>query len=285
VGARQASALSLKLAAQIAGELAAEGFNIVSGLAKGIDAVAHKATISHGNVAVLAGGLDEIYPPDHVALAEEILAGGGLLISECPPGFVARAQDFPRRNRIISGSSLAVYVVEAAARSGSLITARLALEQDRDVFASPGHALDARAAGTNELLKQGATLVLSSTDIIRACEPARRHYEEHFALMAGTVRDSEPSGRRMQKQQMQLALPAHQTVGVSPSRPAELPNAGGDDHTRRILAMLSHAPIDIDDLVRLTHLTTKEVQTALSSLEVEGRVQRQGLRLYSLASS
>ena len=137
VGSRQASAAGLKFAAWIGAELRWQGFLIVSGLARGIDAAAHRAALPFATCAVLPGGLDAIYPPEHAGLAAEI-AQSGALISECAPGFVARSQDFPRRNRIISGCSLGVVIVEAAERSGTLITARLAGEQNREVFAVPG---------------------------------------------------------------------------------------------------------------------------------------------------
>ena len=162
VGSRQATAAGLKFACDMSAALGQRGFLIVSGLARGIDAAAHRAALPIATCAVLPGGLDKIYPPEHAGLAAEI-ARSGMLISECPPGFVARAQDFPRRNRIVSGCSLGVLVVEAAERSGSLITARLAGEQNREVFAVPGHPLESRAAGTNRLLKEGAILTTCRT--------------------------------------------------------------------------------------------------------------------------
>jgi DNA processing protein len=158
VGSRNASGAGLKLAGTLARELSEAGFVIASGLARGIDSAAHRASIEGGTVAVLAGGHDRIYPPEHEELLAMILASGGAAISEMPLGHVPRARDFPRRNRLISGAALGVVVVEAAFRSGSLITARIAAEQGREVFAVPGSPLDPRAAGTNDLIKQGATL-------------------------------------------------------------------------------------------------------------------------------
>src|SRR6201999_1768528 len=146
------------------------GFVIVSGLARGIDQAAHRTSIEGGTVAVLAGGHDRIYPPEHEDLLAAIIASGGA-ISEMPLGHVPRARDFPRRNRLISGAALGVVVVEAAHRSGSLITARIAAEQGREVFAVPGSPLDPRAAGTNDLIKQGATLTTEATDVINAVAP------------------------------------------------------------------------------------------------------------------
>src|SRR6266576_6190233 len=146
-------------------------FVIASGLARGIDQAAHRASIESGTVAVLAGGHDRIYPPEHEDLLATIIGDGGAAISEMPMGHVPRARDFPRRNRLISGAALGVVVVEAALRSGSLITARIAAEQGREVFAVPGSPLDPRAAGTNDLLKQGATLITQAADVINAVTP------------------------------------------------------------------------------------------------------------------
>src|SRR5580698_11454198 len=170
VGSRNASAAGLKFAQMLARDLADAGFVITSGLARGIDQAAHRASIEGGTVAVLAGGHDRIYPPEHVDLLSGLLDHGAA-ISEMPLGYVARAHDFPRRNRLVSGASLGVVVIEAAVRSGSLITARLANEQGREVFAVPGSPLDPRAAGTNGLIKQGATLITEASDVIQAVEP------------------------------------------------------------------------------------------------------------------
>src|SRR5580698_1114657 len=171
VGSRNASGAGLKFAGQLARDLGEAGFVIVSGLARGIDQAAHPATIPSGTVAVLAGGHDKIYPPEHEDLLAAIMEAEGAAISEMPLGHVPRARDFPRRNRLISGVALGVVVVEAAHRSGSLITARIAAEQGREVFAVPGSPLDPRAAGTNDLIKQGATLTTEASDVIDAVEP------------------------------------------------------------------------------------------------------------------
>src|SRR5207248_8543452 len=157
-GSRNASGAGLKFAGTIARDLGEAGFIIVSGLARGIDQAAHRASLGSGTVAVLAGGHDRIYPPEHEELLAQLLDAGGAAISEMPVGHVPRARDFPRRNRLISGTAVGVVVVEAAHHSGSLITARIAAEQGREVFAVPGSPLDPRAAGTNDLIKQGATL-------------------------------------------------------------------------------------------------------------------------------
>ena len=162
VGSRNASAAGLKFSQKLAHDLGEAGFVIISGLARGIDQAAHRASVGSGTIAVLAGGHDRIYPPEHDELLDNILAAHGAAISEMPLGHEPRARDFPRRNRLISAPSLGVVIVEAAQRSGSLITARMAAEQGREVFAVPGSPLDPRAAGTNDLIKQGATLVTQS---------------------------------------------------------------------------------------------------------------------------
>jgi len=155
VGSRNASGAGLKFAGTLARDLGEAGFVIASGLARGIDQAAHRASLAGGTVAVLAGGHDKVYPPEHEDLLAAMIDAGGAAISEMPLGHAPRARDFPRRNRLISGMALGVVVVEAALRSGSLITARIAAEQGREVFAVPGSPLDPRAAGTNDLIKQG----------------------------------------------------------------------------------------------------------------------------------
>ncbi|MBJ7408401.1 MAG: DNA-protecting protein DprA, partial [Bradyrhizobium sp.] len=157
VGSRNASGAGLKFAGVLARELGEAGFIVISGLARGVDQAAHRASVESGTIAVLAGGHDCIYPPEHGDLLAAILDHAGAAISEMPLGHEPRARDFPRRNRLISGAALGVVVVEAAHRSGSLITARMAAEQGREVFAVPGSPLDPRAAGANDLIKQGAT--------------------------------------------------------------------------------------------------------------------------------
>ena len=170
VGARNGSAVGQKLTRQLATELGLEGFVIASGLARGIDTTAHLAALERGTIAVLAGGIDIVYPPENADL-QRAIGEQGLLLSERSPGFAPRGKDFPRRNRLISGISLGVVVVEAAERSGSLITARFAGEQGREVFAVPGSPLDPRCEGTNGLLKQGAALVTETADIISVLQP------------------------------------------------------------------------------------------------------------------
>jgi DNA processing protein len=171
VGSRNASVGGRKIAATIARDLGTGGFVVASGLARGIDAAAQEAALGTGTVAAFAGGIDHVYPPEHAPLAQRIIAEGGGHISEMPFGFAPRAKEFPRRNRIVSGLSLGVVIIEAADRSGTLITARDAGEQGRIVFAIPGSPLDPRAAGTNRLLKDGAILTTSADDVLSVLEP------------------------------------------------------------------------------------------------------------------
>jgi len=170
VGSRNASGAGMKFAEFLARELGSAGLVIVSGLARGIDAAAHRASLATGTVAVLAGGQERVYPPEHAGLLDQIVEHG-VAVSEMPLGWEPRARDFPRRNRLISGLSVGVLIVEAARRSGSLITARMALEQGREVFAVPGSPLDPRSEGTNALLKQGATLVTEAEDVLAVVRP------------------------------------------------------------------------------------------------------------------
>ena len=224
VGARNASAAGQKMAAHLARGLAEAGFVIVSGLARGIDAAAHAATLATGTVAVLAGGLDCPYPPEHVDLLERLCATGAA-VSEMPLGWEPRGRDFPRRNRLISGMALGVVVVEAAERSGSLITARLAGEQGREVFAVPASPLDPRSAGSNRLLKQGAILVTEAADVIDVLRP----------IMGLSAKALEPNVKPLQD------------VVTAPAPTATVPR--GRRFARHILAL--RTPVAIDDLVRL----------------------------------
>ncbi len=249
VGSRNASAAGMKFADCMARDLGAAGYGIVSGLARGIDAAAHRASRDSGTVAVLAGGHERIYPSDHVALLEELLAHGAA-VSEMPLAWEPRARDFPRRNRLISGLSVGVVIVEAARRSGSLITARMAGEQGREVFAVPGSPLDPRAEGTNGLLKQGATLVTEAADVIAVLEPIL--------------------GRGFD-------VPA-----AEPEHEAPLDHESGEDERSRIVSLLGPSPTSIDDLVRLSATSPAVVRTVLLELELAGRLERHGGALVSL---
>ena len=246
VGSRNASAAGLKFAGQLARDLSDAGFVIVSGLARGIDQAAHRASVNGGTVAMLAGGHDKVYPPEHEDLLTAIVATGAA-ISEMPLGHVPRARDFPRRNRLISGAALGVVVVEAALRSGSLITARMAAEQGREVFAVPGSPLDPRAAGTNDLIKQGATLITEASEIIQAVEP----------IMGRPVELREPD---------------------------EDPLASEPDASERarIIGLLGPTPVLLDDLIRMADASPAIVRTVLLELELAGRLDRQGGGLVSL---
>jgi DNA processing protein len=248
VGSRNASGAGLKFAGQLARELGEAGFVVISGLARGIDQAAHRATVENGTVAVLAGGHDRIYPPEHADLLAALLDQGGA-ISEMPLGHVPRAHDFPRRNRLISGASLGVVVIEAAHRSGSLITARMAAEQGREVFAVPGSPLDPRAAGTNDLIKQGATLTTDASDVINAVAPIM---ERPVAFDA-----REPDGE-----------PLDFDAGLS--------------ERKRIIDLLGPSPISLDDLIRMSDASPAIVRSVLLELELAGRLERHGGGLISL---
>ena len=249
VGSRNASAAGLKFAGQLAYELANGGFVVISGLARGIDQAAHRASLAGGTVAVLAGGHDRIYPPEHVDLLGAIVGGSGAAISEMPLGHEPRARDFPRRNRLISGASLGVVVVEAAHRSGSLITARMAGEQGREVFAVPGSPLDPRSAGTNDLIKQGATLVTEAADIIQAVGPIM---ERPLPLS--------------------LREPDDEMFAPDP-----------ESHDRaQITALLGPTPVSIDDLIRISGLSPAVLRMVLLELELAGRLERHGGGMVSL---
>ena len=248
VGSRNASAAGMRFAERIAYDVGQAGFAIVSGLARGIDAAAHRASVSTGTIAVLAGGHDRVYPPQHVGLLQDILREGAAL-SEMPLGWEPRARDFPRRNRLISGLALGVALVEAATQSGSLITARLALEQGREVFAVPGSPLDPRAEGTNRLIKEGATLVTEAADILSVLRP-----------IAG-----QPLGLRAEE-------PESPPVGDEP----------GDRERARIVGLLGPTPVAIDDLVRLSGAPPSVVRMVLLELEIAGRLERHGGGLVSL---
>jgi DNA processing protein len=256
VGARNGSAAGQKLARLFAARIGGAGFAIASGLARGIDAAAHEAALPTGTVAVVAGGIDVVYPPEHERLQAEI-GERGCLISEQPPGFVPRAKDFPRRNRIISGISLGVVIVEAARRSGTLITARMAAEQGREVFAVPGHPLDPRAEGTNRLLKTGATLVTEPEDVLEALVPMLREAPPVDSLHLDGTREA--------------------------TRLPDLPEVGAGDKAR-LLGALGPAPVDIDELARATGLSIRAIRIALIELDLAGRIERHGHQLVSLAT-
>ncbi len=242
VGARNASANGRRLAEDIARDLGAAGFVVVSGLARGIDHAAHRGSLDSGTVAVVAGGIDVAYPPDNEELQRDI-AVRGALAAEMPPGTVPQAKHFPRRNRLISGLGLGVLVVEAALQSGSLITARLALEQGREVLAVPGSPLDPRCRGTNNLLRQGAILAEGAADVIAALQG-----------MAGA------------------ALPVESQNGCQLSEIAL--DSTSDDALRTVQELLGPDPVMVDELVRQCHLSAPAVRAVLLELELAGRLER-----------
>ncbi|MEO8245122.1 MAG: DNA-processing protein DprA [bacterium] len=248
VGARSASSLGLRMARRLGESLGAAGLVVVSGLARGIDAEAHQAAIDSGTVAVQAGGVDHIYPAENAALAAQILAKG-CLVSEQPMGMEPQTRHFPIRNRIISGLAQAVVVIEAAARSGSLITAEAALEQGREVFAVPGHPFDARASGCNRLIRDGATLIRSAKDILEGL---------HFAAPVPAVDVGPEPTQRVLKDISAL-------------------------HSQ-ILSRLGPSPLAEDQLIRDLAIPAALIAPELVTLELEGRILRQSGGLLSRLS-
>ena len=255
VGARNASSLGLRMARRLGEGLGAAGLVVVSGLARGVDGEAHQAALATGTVAVQAGGVDHIYPAENARLAAEI-AEKGCRLSEQPMGCEPQTRHFPLRNRIISGLSRAVVVVEAAAKSGSLITAEAALEQGREVFAVPGHPFDARAAGCNRLIRDGATLVRGAQDILEALNPGA------------------PLVRRARQAPADLSSPV-------PERRDFTAVTGLHN---QILARLGPSPVAEDQLIRDLDLSAAEVTSALVTLELDGHVLRQSGGLLSRLS-
>ena len=254
VGARNASISGAKMAARMARDLGAAGYVTVSGFARGIDIAAHRASMDSGTIAAMAGGLDQPYPPENIELYTEICAGKGLAVSEMPMGWEPRARDFPRRNRLIAGIGLGLVVIEAAQRSGSLITARRAADFGRLVFAVPGSPLDPRAAGTNGLLKDGAILTTESRDVIEALAPSSRMFPDDEPLF-------------------------------------EEPNNGGDepfveppeDDRNRVIEALGPSPAEIDDIIRHTGVAAQTVYLVLIELDLAGRLHRHPGGMVSLA--
>ena len=247
VGARNASSLGTRMAKKLAEELAAQGITVVSGLARGIDAAAHLGALAGGTVAVQAGGVDVIYPVENAKLADDI-AKSGLRLSEMPMGLQPQARHFPARNRIISGLAQAVIVVEAAAKSGSLITARNALDQGRDVFAVPGHPFDARAWGCNMLIRDGATLVRGANDVLEAIKTTEVRATPDTAAAATAPKHN-----------------LRETAAL---------------HSE-ILARLGPSPIAEDQLARDIRANASDIAPVLIDLELDGKILRQAGGLLS----
>ena len=240
VGARNASAAAVQLARQFAGELAEAGYVVVSGLARGIDGAAHQAALGGGTIGVIASGIDIAYPPEHADL-QEAVASQGLLLAEQPPGVEPLARHFPARNRIIAGLAAGTIVVEAAPKSGSLITARLAGEAGREVMAVPGSPLEARAQGCNQLIREGAVLVQSAADVIELLQGfdgnPRSTFREHAAAYDPLPDDLD-------------------------ARPADM------------ASLLTNAPVAVDELIRQSGTSGAAVQLALLELELGGGLIR-----------
>lgn len=252
VGARNASTAGVKMTRLLSEELGQRGYVVVSGLARGIDTAAHRASLTTGTIAVLAGGFDRIYPDENIPLAHDILDSGGALLTEMPLGWEPRARDFPRRNRLVSGLSLGIVVVEAAKRSGSLITARLALEQNRDVFAVPGSPLDPRAEGGNHLIQQGARLVTNADDIIEVlgtADPARSAlFDPEWQPPGDFVGDAEPA----------------------------------EDDRAKLMSALSSTPVEVDELIAQTGIAPHAMQVLLLELDIGGQIEWSSGQLVAL---
>ena len=242
VGARNASALGRKFAATIASELGEAGLVVASGLARGIDTAAHEGSLANGTCAVIAGGIDVVYPPENQQLYDRIRSEGAI-VSEMPLGQAPQARHFPRRNRIISGLSRGVVIVEAAEGSGSLITANYALEQNREVFAVPGSPLDPRARGTNRLIREGAILTESASDVLSVLRPilGAAFHEPGRSHIGAPSADTEAEASRVRKQ---------------------------------IIELLGPSPVEVDELVRQTDASVAAVLTVLLELELAGRISR-----------
>ncbi len=284
VGSRNASATGLLMAERLARGLGRANYVVVSGLARGVDAAAHRASLQTGTIAVLAGGQARPSPAEHEKLVAQI-AEQGLLVSEMPIEWEPRGRDFPRRNRIIWGLSRATVVVEAARRSGSLITARFAAEQGREVFAVPGSPLDPRAEGTNDLLRQGATLCARPEDVIDSL--ADGSSVAGGMLFDKASEDGEPILDELELLFESVATPAEglprtRTDGAPPSKPDgedPLEEKGRHAHIdarARVTSLLGPAPVAVDDLIRIAGLSAREVQGALVELDIEGRLERHG---------
>ncbi|GAA0744549.1 DNA-protecting protein DprA [Sphingomonas sp. ABOLD] len=239
VGARNASAAACRFARQLAIGLVEQGVTVVSGLARGIDTAAHQGALAGGTVGVIASGIDIVFPPENAELQERV-ARQGLLVTEQPPGTEPLARFFPARNRIIAGLSLGTVVVEAAPRSGSLITARIAAEAGREVMAVPGSPLDPRAQGCNLLIREGAILVQSADDI----------WEQVRPIDSRVVRS--PGDR----------------FGAAP------PEDASDADRRRVTGLLGPVPVGVDELIRQSGCAPAVVQTVLLELELAGRLDR-----------
>lgn len=242
VGARNASAAAIRLSGDLARDLGEQGWVIVSGLARGIDTAAHKGSVNTGTIAVIAGGIDNIYPPQNATLYNDICENG-LVVSESPFGYAPRAQDFPRRNRLITGLSFGVIVVEAALRSGSLISARTALEQGREVMAVPGSPLDPRTRGSNSLIRSGASLVETAEHIIEILSPMQ------------------PEQPDLLKEDAAFDYDVIKADDIS------------EDDLERLYGFVSPVPVSLPDLANAADIPVRTCAMLLVELELSGRVR------------
>jgi DNA processing protein len=273
VGARNASANGRKIATDMARDLAATGIVVVSGLARGIDSAAHLGALqaldlgkenpaaagAGGTIAVIAGGIDVLYPPENGALFERI-GTDGLVIAELPPGSEPLARHFPRRNRIISGLSAAVVVIEAALKSGSLITARLALEQGRDVMAVPGSPLDARCRGTNHLIREGALLVEEAAQVLEAIGPGLQPLSRRPATPQPASAD--------------ISVRPSQATATAPQAIENTDESEEEQARRAVLSQLGPSPVGVDELRRQCQCSGPVLGMVLLELDLAGRLER-----------
>ncbi|SDR39442.1 DNA-processing protein DprA [Pseudovibrio sp. Tun.PSC04-5.I4] len=255
IGARNCSAAGAKFAGSLAKDLSAEGFTIISGLARGIDSAAHQAALHSGTIAAFAGGIDTIYPKENTGLFGRMVAANGAAISEMPIGWNPRARDFPRRNRLISGMSLGVILIEAAEKSGSLHTARYALEQNREILAVPGSPMDPRSVGANKLIQQGAALIQTAHDVLEAMQ----------AKIAMPL-----------PLQMGIDEPSLKWLSPDPAilSQANKPMDANEQDRQIVIDALTEAPIDQDELLRFTGLPLQTLQLVLLEIELAGRLER-----------
>lgn len=300
VGSRNASAAGQKLAGLFAAVLGEAGLISLSGFARGIDGAAHRASLKTGTIAVMAGGLGHVYPPEHNDLYRDMVTGNNLVISEMPIGWLPRAQDFPRRNRLIAGIGLGLLVVEAAKRSGSLITARLAADYGRLVFAIPGSPLDPRAIGTNGLIKEGASLVDCPEDIIESLTPLCAEMSLFDKLLIGDRDIGSPVKFDHQFKDSKDELSFHDEVkkhgkysqdfvGQKPTcNKSDIINVDNDLSAKErhvILSHLSVTPIDMESLALYCDLSLQKVYLAVLELDLAGKVLRHSGGLVSLVPS
>lgn len=292
VGSRNASAAGLAFTARLARGLGRSGLVIVSGLARGIDLAAHRASLETGTIAVLAGGHARPYPAEHAPFLEEI-AEKGAIVSEMPINWEPRGRDFPRRNRIVSGLALGTVVVEAARRSGSLITAHFASEQGREVFAVPGSPLDPRSEGTNDLLREGATLCTRVEDVETALAPLLARKPDDLFTEAEPSRQGQDKlwdevdlfGEEPPQIERPPVLWSVEEEAPSAARPRSINGRSpqsAEARRTRLVSLLGPAPVNIDDLVRAMECPASEVRALLFELEVAGRLARYGGDLVAL---